>query len=217
MAADAVLIADRILQAAGTSPRFMVAVAGPPGAGKSTLSAALLQQLQQRQERAAVVPMDGFHFDDSVLNARGQRTRKGAAFTFDCAGLEILLRRIRSHEPDVAIPIFDRTLELSRAAAAVVAAETRIVLVEGNYLLLNQPPWTRLHGLFDYRVFLEAPPEELQRRLLQRIQAHGFSLAHAQSWISGNDLPNIQHVLTSSIQPDLCIRSPTLTAHEGIP
>jgi len=185
----------------------MVAIAGPPGAGKSTLSAALLDVLQRRQATAVVVPMDGFHFDDTVLIARGQRSRKGAAFTFDCAGFEVLLRRIRSREPDVAIPVFDRSLELSRAAACVVDATTRIVLVEGNYLLLNERPWTRLHELFDYRMFLDVPVDELQQRLLKRIQSHGFTLEQAQNWLSGNDLPNIQHVLTGSVRPDLWIRS----------
>ncbi|MEY3172323.1 MAG: hypothetical protein RLZZ436_236 [Planctomycetota bacterium] len=199
-------LAARIRQAAGASERFMVAIAGPPGAGKSSLSAALMEALQQQGERAAVVPMDGFHFDDSVLNARGHRARKGAAFTFDCAGFEGLLKRIRSREPDVAIPVFDRSLELSRAAAAVVDADTRIVLVEGNYLLLNETPWTRLHGLFDFRIFIDVPLAELQRRLFARIQSHGFTPEHAQNWLHTNDLPNIRHVLTSSIQPDLLVQ-----------
>ncbi|MFM7040225.1 MAG: nucleoside triphosphate hydrolase [Planctomycetaceae bacterium] len=202
-AGDMPLIADRILQAAGTAERFVVAIAGPPGAGKSTISAALVDVLQQREERAAVVPMDGFHFDDSVLLSRGHRARKGAAFTFDCAGFEVLLKRIRIREPDVAIPVFDRSLELSRAAAAVVDAETRIVLVEGNYLLLNEPPWSRLHSLFDYRIAIDVPVDVLERRLLERIQSHGFTLEHARHWFSGNDLPNIRHVQSSSIQPDL--------------
>lgn len=205
-AGDTPLIADRILRAAGTAQRFMVAIAGPPGAGKSTISAALVEVLQLRQQRAAVVPMDGFHFDDSVLIARGHRARKGAAFTFDCAGFEVLLKRIRCREPDVAIPVFDRSLELSRAAAAVVDADTRIVLVEGNYLLLSEAPWSRLYELFDYRIAIDVPLAELQRRLLQRIQSHGFTLEHAQNWIAGNDLPNIRHVQTSSVQPDLIVR-----------
>lgn len=202
-AGDTSLIADRILQAAGTSERFIVAIAGPPGAGKSTIAAALVDVLRQRHEQAAVVPMDGFHFDDNVLIARGQRARKGAAFTFDCAGFEVLLKRLRSKEPDVAIPVFDRSLELSRSAAAVVTADTRVLLVEGNYLLLNEAPWSRLHSLFDFRISIEVPVEELRRRLLERIQSHGFTREHAQLWLDGNDLLNIRHVQAASVQPDL--------------
>jgi pantothenate kinase len=151
--------------------------------------------------------MDGFHFDDVILQARGQRSRKGAAFTFDSAGLEVLLQRIRQRDVDVAIPIFDRALELSRAGAAIVPAETRFVLVEGNYLLLREEPWCRLHGLFDFRVFLDVPISELQRRLLLRIQSFGYSAEHAERWLAGNDLPNIRQVLESSVVADLTVRN----------
>ena len=159
-------LATDLVRLAGDRPRLMVAIAGPPGAGKSTFAEALVRELTASGESAVVVPMDGFHFDDVILQARGQRSRKGAAFTFDSAGLEVLLQRIRQRGEDVAIPIFDRALELSRAGAAIVSAETRFVLVEGNYLLLRDEPWCRLHGLFDFRVFLDVPISELQRRLL---------------------------------------------------
>lgn len=207
-AAAAGSLADRLQLLAGDSPRFIAALAGPPGAGKSTLAEALMKALQERGEQAIVVPMDGFHFDDTVLIARGHRSRKGAPFTFDCAGFEVLLRRIRASEPDVAIPLFDRERELSRAAAAIVDAQTRFIIVEGNYLLLAEEPWARLRTLFDYCIFLDVPPEELQRRLLKRIQSFGRSREEAEQWLAGNDLPNIQHVLCASAAPDLRIRVP---------
>lgn len=196
-------LAERLLQVAGGRERFMVAIAGAPGAGKSTISAALVKRFAARGERAIVVPMDGFHFDDVVLNQRGHRSRKGAAFTFDCAGFEILLKRIRQRESEIAIPVFDRDHELSRAGAAIVDAAARIVLVEGNYLLLREQPWCRLHELFDYRVFLEVPTEELKRRLRQRIQSHGHSAEFAEQWLAGNDLLNIEHVQSGSGVADL--------------
>lgn len=196
-------LAERLLLAAGDRERLMVAIAGAPGAGKSTISAALVEVLSARGERAIVVPMDGFHFDDVVLEQRGHRARKGAAFTFDCAGFEVLLRRIRQREEQIAIPVFDRRHELSRAGAAIVHADARIVLIEGNYLLLREQPWCRLHELFDYRVFLDVPREELQRRLRQRILSHGHSAEFAEQWLAGNDLLNIDHVLSGSVAADL--------------
>lgn len=200
-------LATDLVRLAGDRPRLMVAIAGPPGAGKSTFAEALVRELTASGESAVVVPMDGFHFDDVILQSRGQRSRKGAAFTFDSAGLEVLLQRIRQREEDVAIPIFDRALELSRAGAAIVSAETRFVLVEGNYLLLRDEPWCRLHGLFDFRVFLDVPISELQRRLLLRIQSFGYSAEHAERWLAGNDLPNIRHVLESSVVADMTVRN----------
>lgn len=198
-------IADRILAAAGTAERFMVALAGPPGSGKSTLSAALQKEIGTRGVSSIVVPMDGFHFDDIVLNARGQRARKGAPWTFDCAGFEVLLKRIRAREPDIAIPVFDRSMELSRAAADIVDGTSRIILIEGNYLLLKDAPWNRLKPLFDYTIFLDVPEQELERRLMARIQSHGFDVAHAKNWIAGNDLPNIRTVQSKSAAAELTI------------
>ena len=141
---------EEMLAKASGHERFMVAIAGAPAAGKSTLAEELRDKLLARGESAVVVPMDGYHFDDIILNARGHRSRKGAPYTFDVAGFEHLLRRIRSREPDIAIPVFDRTMELSRAGADIISAETRFILVEGNYLLLDEEPWSRLRLLFDF-------------------------------------------------------------------
>lgn len=200
----AALLPEISTRAAGAD-RFMIAIAGPPGAGKSTLAAALCEALRDRGENAVVVPMDGFHFDDVVLKARGHRARKGAPHTFDVAGFEVALRRIKAIEADVAIPIFGRHLEASRAAAAVVAADARLIIVEGNYLLLRQEPWDNLLPLFDLTVFLSVPYPELERRLTGRILAHGHDEAHARHWIESNDLPNARLVLENSAKADLTL------------
>ena len=130
-------LARLIRSKAGDASRYMVAIAGAPASGKSTLAENLRDALMAEGETAIVVPMDGFHFDDRILNARGHRPRKGAPFTFDVPGFEVLLKRIKAREPDIAIPVFDRSMELSRAAADIVDEKARFILVEGNYLLLR--------------------------------------------------------------------------------
>ena len=194
-------IAATLFKRAHHAQRFVVGIAGPPGSGKSTLSAALHDVLPEGA--AAVVPMDGFHFDDSVLDRRGLRARKGAPETFDFAGFEVLLRRLKAAEPDVAIPVFDRSIELSRAAADVVSADVKFILVEGNYLLLDEDPWQRLAPLFDFTIFVNSPREELERRLVERWREHGRSDADARNWIDTNDMPNIDRVLHARRKADL--------------
>ena len=182
--------------------RFLTALAGPPGAGKSTLAAELVSALGQG---AKAVPMDGFHYDDAVLIARGARARKGAPDTFDAQGFFHLLRRLRV-EDEVAIPLFDRDLEISRAGADIVTAEDRLLVVEGNYLLLNEAPWPEAAPLFDLTVWIDVPEVELDRRLQARWAHYGKTPAEARAWIDSNDLPNIRRVTQNSRAADLNIR-----------
>jgi pantothenate kinase len=200
---DAAELAGTIRSKAMNAERFMVAIAGAPASGKSTLSASLRGELEKLGETAIVVPMDGFHYDDAILNARGDRPRKGAPFTFDVRGFESLLKRIKAREPEIAIAVFDRSMELSRAAADIVDEKARFVLVEGNYLLLNQPPWDRLRGLFDLSIYLSVPIEELERRLVKRWLDHGFDMDYATNWIANNDIHNIREVIANSSEADL--------------
>jgi pantothenate kinase len=202
---DIAELARTIRDRAGTARRFMVAIAGPPTSGKSTLSAALRDALVAMGEQAIVVPMDGFHYDDVILNARGHRPRKGAPFTFDVRGFESLLKRIRAGEPEIAIPVFDRTVELARNAADIVDDKARIILIEGNYLLLREEPWSRLRPLFDLTIFIKVPVEELERRCIERWIGHGFDMAYARNKTDHNDLPNINYVLDNSIPADLTV------------
>ena len=167
------------------------------------MAALLAGVLESRGASAAVLPMDGFHFDDAILSERGLASRKGSPPTFDAAGLEVALRRVRDREPDVAVPVFDRSMELARAAARVITAETAVVIVEGNYLLLDEPPWRRLRDLFDLTVFLEESMGELERRLAARWAHHGREADAARQWIRTNDLPNARVVLERSGEPDI--------------
>jgi pantothenate kinase len=186
---------------AGGKGRFLVALAGPPAAGKSTLAETLVTALGRG---AKAVPMDGFHYDDAVLIARGARDRKGAPDTFDVRGFLHLLRRLR-REDEVAIPLFDRGLEISRAGADIVTAEDRILVVEGNYLLLDEAPWLEAQPLFDLTVWIDVPEAELERRLHARWAHYGKTPAEAQQWIDSNDLPNIRRVVQGSGRADLVV------------
>jgi pantothenate kinase len=139
--------------------------------------------------------MDGFHYDDRVLDQIGWRQRKGAPETFDFDGYEALLKRLRAADADVAVPLFDRSMELSRAAAAIVPKTVKFIVTEGNYLLLDEEPWRRLAPLFDITVFLDVPRDEVDRRLVQRWIDYGRGVEAGRAWIDSNDLPNVDRVL----------------------
>ncbi|TGD66379.1 nucleoside triphosphate hydrolase [Tabrizicola sp. WMC-M-20] len=195
-------LADLIRQRAEGQGRFLTALAGPPGAGKSTLAEAVVTALGAG---ARVVPMDGFHLDDAVLDRMGLRARKGAPETFDVAGFAHLIHRLRE-EDEVAIPVFDRSMELSRAAADMVLADDQFLVIEGNYLLLNDPPWSALAPAFDLTVWIDVPEAELDRRLMQRWLHHGKTPEAARAWIDGNDMPNIRRTIARSRPADVAIR-----------
>jgi pantothenate kinase len=206
---------DAVARIAGLpGRRVLVAVVGPPGAGKSTLADALAAALNGIEaDSAAVVPMDGFHYDDAVLRARGQLARKGAPVTFDVDGLRHLLRRLAAaDEAEVAIPVFDRALELSRAAARIVTARARVLIVEGNYLLLRDAPWSGLSGLFDLSVSIDEPRDVLEQRLIARWLGFGLSAESARRRVMENDLPNVDLVNGRSRPADIVLRA----AHPAI-
>jgi pantothenate kinase len=195
--------------AASGPGRLMVAVAGPPGAGKSSFAQMLVEALNAAAtESAVVIPMDGFHYDNGLLEARGLLDRKGSPATFDVGGLRHMLLRLRARdEAEVAIPVFDRRLEIARAGARIVAAQVRILVIEGNYLLLDREPWRQLAPLFDLTVMLRASRSSLERRLIQRWLSYGFSEAEARAKVLGNDLPNVDVVLEGSRKADFDIAS----------
>ena len=203
--------------AASRERRFILGIAGPPAAGKSTVAGALRDALNGGRgpggggegEVATIAALDGFHYDDSVLDARGHRPRKGAPFTFDTAGYAAMLERLAAPARDaVAVPVFDRDLELSRAAAAIVEPHHRIVITEGNYLLLDDDGWRPVRERLDLSVFLDVPFEELRRRLMARWLGHGYSEPEAREKTEANDLVNARLVASTSIGPDLRLRVP---------
>lgn len=190
-----------------TGGRRLVAIAGPPASGKSTLATALAQALNLATPgMAAVVAMDGFHYDDAVLRERGTLARKGAPFTFDVGGFAALLQRLRLNaEAEIAVPVFDRDLEIARAGARLIPQTTPLLLVEGNYLLLDTPPWSALRPLFDLTIALHVDAATLERRLIDRWLAQGMSAPQAEAKARGNDLPNAKTVLRDSVAADVTL------------
>ncbi|NNU81815.1 nucleoside triphosphate hydrolase [Halovulum dunhuangense] len=199
-------LADRALQHLLTlqGPRKLVAMAGPPGAGKSTVTEVLARRLAELGRTAAVVPMDGFHLDNRVLSARGLLSRKGAPETFDAAGFLHLVSRIAGGE-EVVYPVFDRPRDIAIAGAAVLGPETEFVLFEGNYLLLDADPWARLKEYWNFSVRIDVPEEELRARLMARWRDEGLPDAEASAKVEGNDMPNAALVRDRSLSGDLVL------------
>lgn len=188
--------------------RTVVALAGPPGVGKSTLAQELCDALNAQGHASKVLPMDGFHLDDHLLEARGWHQQKGAAHTFDVLGLKHLLERIRSQdEAEIYYPVFDRSIEISRAGAGVVAANDKVIVVEGNYLLLDQPYWREMKSLFDFSVMVSAPLDTLRDRLTRRWQGLGLSGERMRQKIEENDLANARLIIEQSLSADFSIEN----------
>lgn len=191
----------RLLAARAGAGRSITAIAGAPGSGKSTLAERLAERLDAAAPgTAAVLPMDGFHYDDAVLITRGLRARKGAPDTFDVGGLLHMLGRLRRNDEDeIAVPVFDRDLEISRAGARLILRGVRHVVVEGNYLFLRMAPWAALHPLFDTTVMAAVPEDVLRHRLAARWRGYGLPPDEVNAKVDGNDLPNGRFVVANSV------------------
>ncbi|AWB49831.1 nucleoside/nucleotide kinase family protein [Gemmobacter aquarius] len=200
---DPVGLADLLFAKAGQG-RVIAAIAGPPGSGKSTVAERIVDDLNARQAgMAAVLPMDGYHYDDLHLVPAGLRPRKGAPDTFDVGGLYHTLKRIRARDEDfVAVPVFDRDIEIARAGARMIPADVPVIVVEGNYLLLADSPWSRLRPLFDVAVLVDVPESVLRERLRARWVHYGLSEADIDWKLDGNDLPNGRMVMAQSTGED---------------
>ncbi|POO57011.1 nucleoside triphosphate hydrolase [Agrobacterium rosae] len=198
-------LTDTLMQRASGHSRFIVAIAGPPGAGKSTLADALYGELIKRGEKAEVLPMDGFHMDNGILRERGLLARKGAPETFDVRGFFDIVTAVRKADQDVLVPVFDRSREIAIASARSVSSETRFILAEGNYLLLNEEPWIRLKDSFDFSIFVGPTVEVLEQRLRDRWIGYGLDDAGITAKLYENDLPNGKRVVQNSQEADIKI------------
>lgn len=190
-------LAEAVADAAGDAGRAVLGVAGVPGAGKTTLTEALVAEVAARRGAGwvAQVPMDGFHLADRQLDRLGLRHRKGAPETFDALGYAALLRRLRSEvHRDVYAPGFERVLEQPLAGAVVVPAGVRLVVTEGNYLLLDRPQWAEARAALDEVWFVDGDDALRRERLVARHVEFGKSPAEAEAWVAAVDDPNTELV-----------------------
>ncbi|MEV1063518.1 nucleoside/nucleotide kinase family protein [Streptomyces sp. NPDC050263] len=182
--------------------RVLLGIAGSPGAGKTTLAERLVREL----DHAAHVPMDGFHLADVELDRLGRRDRKGAPDTFDAAGYAALLRRLREDTDDVVYaPGFERVLEQPIAGAVPVPPSARLIVTEGNYLLLGTGAWTHVRAELDEVWFCETDEEQRIRRLIARHEEFGKGYAEAVAWVERSDRRNAELVAATREGADLVV------------
>jgi pantothenate kinase len=188
---------------AAPGSRRLLGIAGAPGAGKSTVAAAVVRELGRA---AVLVPMDGFHLAEAELHRLGRHERKGAIDTFDADGFVALLRRLREPDGVVYAPEFRREIEEPIAGAIPVPAEASLVVTEGNYLLATQPPWDAVRGLLDEAWFLEVDEAVRLDRLTARHVAYGRPPAQAWARARGTDQRNADLIAATRERADVVVR-----------
>jgi pantothenate kinase len=182
------------------SSRWLLGISGAPGAGKSTLASFLVERLG---DRAAHVPMDGFHLADVELARQGILDRKGAPETFDPLGYAALLDRLRSRPGEtVYAPGFDRDLEQPLAGAICVRPSVDVVVTEGNYLLVDRPGWRDVRACLDEVWHVRCDEDARLQRLLARHVQFGKSRSEATAWVDRVDGPNARLVEASARRAD---------------
>ncbi len=196
-------LVERAQRLVSAPHRALLGLCGPPGAGKSSLAVELVRRLGPE---AVAVPLDGFHLQDAELERLGRLDRKGAPDTFDVDGYVALLRRIRQ-DPDRAVyaPGFDRDREVSLAGAIAVLPEHRVVVTEGNYLLLDRPGWGEVRPELAECWYLDGDDGLRRRRLVERHVRHGRSHRAAEAWVAATDDPNARLVASTREAADLVV------------
>lgn len=190
----------RIIDVPQRGARKLIGLAGPPASGKSTLAAQIAAEIPD----ARVVPMDGFHLSNDILQARGLLPRKGAPQTFDAKAFVALVSRL-GDAGEVPYPTFDRGRDAVIADGGRIPARCGTIIIEGNYLFLDQQPWSNLRCAFDLTVSLDVPIGTLRERLLQRWRDQGLPEEAAIARAQGNDIPNAETVIVGSAQADISV------------
>ncbi len=207
-------LADRARMLMHGDGRAILGITGMPGAGKSTLASSLLDILRPAPPRGlpvddwvAHVPMDGFHLADGELDRLGKHDRKGAPDTFDSAGYLSVLHRIKKDTPGIVYaPSFERALEQPLAGRIPVLPTARLIITEGNYLLLSDGVWPQIRALLDEVWYLNLPDDARLERLVDRHLAYGKSPDAATAWARGSDQANAELVASTRDRADLLVQ-----------
>lgn len=200
-------LVTRLLARAAAPGTSVIGIAGAPGAGKSTLTEALVSAARARlgDDAVAHVPMDGFHLADVELRRLGRLDRKGAPDTFDVAGYAALLRRVRGRTEVVYAPGFERDIEQPVAGAIPVFPDAAVVLTEGNYLLLDDPVWSAVAAEIDEIWYCAIEDDIRVARLVDRHIAFGKTAGAARRWVAEVDEPNARLVAATAERADLVV------------
>lgn len=199
-------LSARAIGLAASGRRRLLGITGSPGAGKSTLCAALVDALGPQ---AVLVGMDAFHLSNQELIRLARRDRKGAPDTFDVAGYASLLRRARQDSGAVIYaPRFDRSIEESIGASVPILPQTPLVVTEGNYLLASHNGWEHVRPALDEVWYLDVPEEIRKDRLIKRHFHFGKSMTEAQSWTEQVDLQNAAVIEQTRHRADLIVEVP---------
>jgi pantothenate kinase len=181
----------------GQSARTLIGIVGKPGAGKSTV----VEEIQKRfdSSKVSIIPMDGFHLSNEELISLGRRERKGAPDTFDVEGFTSLIMRVKQiKNEDLAFPIFHREIEASVENEGIVSKESRVVVIEGNYLFSTEHNWDQVYPLLDHTWFIEIDDEVRIERLIARHIRYGKTPEEAEAWSRGSDEVNARFITSTA-------------------